>query len=30
MSKVLIVYYTYSQQTGKVADAITEALHARP
>jgi flavodoxin len=28
MSKVLIVYYTYSQQTGKVADAMTEALQA--
>jgi flavodoxin len=29
MSKVLIVYYTYSQQTGKVADAMAKALQAR-
>jgi flavodoxin len=28
MSKVLIVYYTYSQQTGKAADAMAEALQA--
>lgn len=29
MSKVLIVYYTYSQQTAKAADAMAEALQAR-
>ena len=28
MSKVLIVYFTYSQQTGKAADAMAEALQA--
>lgn len=29
MSKVLIVYFTYSQQTGKVAESMAEALEGR-